>query len=235
MVAGDFNKWNANELVMEKNGDSWERQLYLSDGKHDYRFLVDGKWITDPGNLVKEVDESNNINSVIKLGETIQFKLNGYADAKQVSIAGDFNSWKPGELSLAKTQDSWVLSLVLPAGNYGYKFIVDGKWVADPLNQNSVTGNGETNSFLSARPNHVFKLKGFKGAKTIRLSGTFDNWDENGYTLAHKGDEWTISLYLKPGKYLYKFIVDGQWIIDPGNKLWEQNQQHTGNSVLWIE
>jgi hypothetical protein len=34
---------------------------------------------------------------------------------------------------------------------------------------------------------------------------------------------------------LYKFIVDGKWILDPGNKLWEQNAENTGNSILWID
>jgi|GEM_PF-3177863 len=26
---------------------------------------------------------------------------------------------------------------------------------------------------------------------------------------------------LKPGKYTYKFVVDGKWILDPGNDLWK--------------
>jgi hypothetical protein len=53
--------------------------------------------------------------------------------------------------------------------------------------------------------------------------------------MAHKGDEWVISFYLKPGKYLYKFKIGDKLIIDPGNKLWEPNEFDTGNSVLWIE
>jgi hypothetical protein len=53
--------------------------------------------------------------------------------------------------------------------------------------------------------------------------------------MRHKDNAWTIAFHLKPGKYLYKFRVDGDWIIDPGNRLWEQNEPRTGNSVLWIE
>jgi len=45
---------------------------------------------------------------------------------------------------------------------------------------------------------------------------------------------WEIPLYLKPGKHTYKLIVDGEWILDPDNKLWEQNEFGTGNSVVWI-
>jgi Glycogen recognition site of AMP-activated protein kinase len=49
------------------------------------------------------------------------------------------------------------------------------------------------------------------------------------------GDEWIFNVHLYPGKHLYKFIVDGKWILDPGNKLWEQNEDNTGNSVVWME
>lgn len=235
MVAGDFNNWDANELVMDKNGNTWEKQLFLSDGKHDYRFLADGKWIADPENPVKEKNKNDGFNSILNLGETVQFKLKGHNGAKSVYVAGDFNDWKPNELRLEKIQGTWTLPMVLTAGNYGYKFIVDGKWITDPLNSNYAVEKHETNSFLSVKPTHTFKLKGYYGAKSVKLSGSFNNWDEDGYILGHKGDEWTISLYLKPGKYLYKFIVDGQWIRDPDNKYWEQNEYNNGNSVLWIE
>jgi hypothetical protein len=40
---------------------------------------------------------------------------------------------------------------------------------------------------------------------------------------------------LPTGKNRYKFIVDGTWMIDPGNKLWEPNEFDTGNSVVWID
>ena len=47
--------------------------------------------------------------------------------------------------------------------------------------------------------------------------------------------KWIFPIFLKPGKYTYKFIVDGTWILDPENKLFEQNEYNTNNSVLWIE
>ncbi len=230
IVAGDFNKWDTDELEMTKNGNSWEKQLYLSDGKHEYRFGVDGKWVDAKGNPIKEKD--NEDNSLLNLGETVYFKLYGYQNAKKVSVAGDFNDWKPGELILKKVQGVWTLPMVLSAGNYNYKFIVDSAWITDPLNSNYAVEKGVTNSFLAVKPNHTFKLKGYNSANKIKLSGTFNNWNPDGYILSHKGGEWTISLYLKPGKYLYKFIVDGEWIRDPGNKYWEENDN---NSVLWME
>ena len=231
VVAGDFNKWDMNELEMTKNGNKWEKQLYLSDGKHEYRFWVDGTWVDNAGNPIKEGNNDNS-NSFLNLGETVYFKLRGYSNAKNVSVAGNFNDWKPGELNLKKVQGVWTLPMVLSAGNYNYKFIVDGAWITDPLNSNYAVEKGVTNSFFAVKPNHTFKLKGYADANKVKLSGSFNNWAPDGYILSHKGDEWTISLYLKPGKYLYKFIVDGKWIRDPANKYWEENDN---NSVLWME
>jgi 1,4-alpha-glucan branching enzyme len=94
---------------------------------------------------------------------------------------------------------------------------------------------GIVNSYISVKPNYTFKLSGFNNAKSVRLAGSFNNFDEFGYTMAFNGTEWTVSVKLKPGKQLYKFIVDGKWMIDPGNKLYEPNQYNSGNSVLWIE
>jgi hypothetical protein len=47
--------------------------------------------------------------------------------------------------------------------------------------------------------------------------------------------KWIFPMYLKPGKYTYKFIVDGRWILDPANRLYEENRYGTGNSVFWMD
>jgi hypothetical protein len=242
MVAGDFNDWNANELVMDKKANGWERQLYLGDGKHEYRFMADGEWVTDPANALKETDPDRikedkyaSLNSIIFLGEPVLFKLSGYADAKRVVLAGDFDSLNENDLQLRRKGNKWILPLTLTAGNYSYRFIVDGKPLRDTANPHYSVKKGEEWSFLAVKPNFKFKLKGHGSAKQVTLCGVFNNWEPNGYTMAYRDNEWTISFHLKKGKYLYKFRVDGDWIIDPDNKQWEQNEMHTGNSVLWIE
>ena len=53
--------------------------------------------------------------------------------------------------------------------------------------------------------------------------------------MKHEGDEWVFRVHLSAGKHLYKLIVDGKWIIDPYNKLWEQNEYGTGNSIIWTD
>ncbi|GAB3931835.1 glycogen-binding domain-containing protein [Mucilaginibacter myungsuensis] len=228
-VAGNFNGYNANQIHLFKTFNGWERNLYLKDGIYNYRFMVDGKWVTEgaSGNDPRGTS--------VSLGETVDFKLDGFTKANKVCIAGTFNNWKPDNIFMQKTATGWAFPYTLAAGNYQYKFIVDGKWMTDPANQRKADMDGETNSFICVKPNHTFTLKGYPKARTIRISGTFNDWAEDGYTLAKNGDNWTISLRLKPGKCLYKFIVDGQWVLDNTNKLWEQNEHNTGNSVVWVE
>ena len=242
MVAGDFNDWDANELVMEKKGNGWERQMYLGDGKHEYRFMTDGEWITDPANPLKEKnsekingDKYASLNSIIYLGEPVIFKLAGYPDAKNVVLSGDFDGLDQSDLQLQKKGNNWILPITLTAENYDYRFLVDGKPVRDPVNPHYSVKDGEEWSFLAVKPNYTFKLKGRDNAKKVTLCGVFNKWQPDGYAMVQTGGEWKISFHLKKGKYLYKFRVDGDWILDPGNKLWEQNEFHTGNSVLWME
>ncbi|GAA4974483.1 hypothetical protein GCM10023315_26280 [Algibacter aquimarinus] len=49
---------------MRKMDYGWKYVIPLSGGKHHYKFIVDGKWIADPNNSVKEYDGEGNINSV---------------------------------------------------------------------------------------------------------------------------------------------------------------------------
>ncbi|MDP6869632.1 MAG: alpha-amylase family glycosyl hydrolase [Candidatus Poseidoniaceae archaeon] len=52
-------------------------------------------------------------------------------------------------------------------------------------------------------------------ASTVELIGEWD-WNSTS-SLADNGDFWTVSINLDPGLYCYKFIVDGDYIFDPGN------------------
>lgn len=64
VLSGSFNNWNEHELIMEKKDYGWKYVLPLSGGKHHYKFIVDGKWVLDPNNSVKEYDGKGHINSV---------------------------------------------------------------------------------------------------------------------------------------------------------------------------
>lgn len=230
-LAGSFNNWKPNQLLMQRTAAGWELPIYLANGTYTYRLIVDGNWQYDPYNPERLPNEFNDYNSVIHIGNPNMFRLNGYTNAKQVVVAGSFNDWKKYELVMNKTATGWELPYTLGPGNYEYKFLVDGNWIKDPNNSNESSDN----SYFIIEPNHTFRLKGFANAKTVYLSGDFNNWSEHTFAMKKEGDDWLLIVHLSSGKHLYKFIVDGKWIIDPNNKLWEQNQFGTGNSVLWIE
>lgn len=52
-LAGSFNNWRPDELKMLQTAEGWELPLYLSEGMHSYRFVVDGNWFDDPKNNSK--------------------------------------------------------------------------------------------------------------------------------------------------------------------------------------
>ena len=48
-VLGDFSNWEQHPVDLRKlkNGE-WKATLPLAEGKHEYRYLVDGQWRDDP-------------------------------------------------------------------------------------------------------------------------------------------------------------------------------------------
>lgn len=57
--------------------------------------------------------------------------------AQEVEIAGDFNSWVPEPLVRRREAGIWQKIIPMPAGEFRYKFIVDGEWQLDPFQENS--------------------------------------------------------------------------------------------------
>lgn len=230
-LTGSFNNWREKELLMKKTGNGWELPVMLEAGTHTYKFIVDGDWYADPANPDQLPDGHGAFNSVIRFGKQHNFLLRGYENAKQVVLAGTFNGWKEDELYLVKTDSGWVLPYAIGPGNYEYKFIVDRKWIADPANPLS---GADGNSFLVIEPNYTFRLKAPE-ARKVYLAGDLNGWNPDALLMKKEGDYWIFRVHLEPGKHRYKFVVDGKWLLDPANKLWEQNEYGTGNSIVWIE
>lgn len=67
-IAGSFNNWNtlSHKLKKDKKG-IWSIKISLPKGKHEYKFIVDGEWLTDP-NCKKEVKNPfGSFNSLIEV------------------------------------------------------------------------------------------------------------------------------------------------------------------------
>lgn len=54
-------------------------------------------------------------------------------------------------------------------------------------------------------------------ATDVYLVGDFNNWNPTVEPLEREGGAFRVSLFLVPGSYRYKFVVDGRWIVDPDN------------------
>jgi hypothetical protein len=53
-------------------------------------------------------------------------------------------------------------------------------------------------------------------AKRVALCGGFNAWSPEATPMNRRDDGlWETSLALEPGRYEYKFVVDGHWIPDP--------------------
>ena len=72
-------------------------------------------------------------------------------------------------------------------------------------------------------------------AREVFLVGDFNNWDGTAYRMRKfKDGICKKSVKLKPGRYEYLFLVDGEWWTDPKNDLRQHNPFGTENSVLNI-
>lgn len=233
-LSGSFNDWRPRELQLQKTPSGWQLPLYLAEGTHQYKFVVDGEWHTDKANPQRTPDGHDGYNSVLSIGKPYLFHLAGHTNAARVALLGTFNNWRDNELFLTKTPTGWELPYVLGPGNYTYRIRIDNNWLANPV-QPANNKNKNIDFPLIIEPNYTFRLKGYGDAKAVYLAGTFNDWNPASYAMQRDGNDWIFPVHLTPGKHLYKFVVDGEWILDPANKLWEQNEQHTGNSVLWIE
>ncbi len=72
-------------------------------------------------------------------------------------------------------------------------------------------------------------------AKHVYVAGSFNDWKPERAPLSATGDgRWVGNLEVKPGRYEYLFVVDGQWLPDPNAKETVQNPFGGRNSVLTV-
>jgi putative ABC transport system permease protein len=71
----------------------------------------------------------------------------------------------------------------------------------------------------------TFRLPGYAEADTVKLGGTFGGWQE--YPMQKTASGWVITVALAPGEYAYKFLVDGQDVLDPANPVVDRDGQYT--------
>lgn len=70
-------------------------------------------------------------------------------------------------------------------------------------------------------------------AKDVYIVGDFNHWKMNEDSRLSRLEDgsWEKKFALSPGKYRYKFVVDGEWVLDSQNVEKEQNPFGTYDSV----
>jgi 1,4-alpha-glucan branching enzyme len=77
-------------------------------------------------------------------------------------------------------------------------------------------------------------LADFKDARVVALAGSFNNWNQSQFIFGKEDGGWVCRIDLEPGKHVYKFIVDGNWLLDPANSNTEDDDYGLKNSVIVV-
>ena len=80
-----------------------------------------------------------------------------------------------------------------------------------------------------------FELTGKPGQRVF-VAGTFNEWSPKNRPLKAVGESgrYVGSLLIPVGRHEYKFVVDGEWQVDPGNSCWVPNGLGSLNSVVEV-
>ncbi len=72
-------------------------------------------------------------------------------------------------------------------------------------------------------------------AQEVGIAGSFNDWHPNVTPMIRLNDgKWAKELALPPGRYEYRFVVDGEWVDDPSARELIPNSYGTANAVLVV-
>jgi 1,4-alpha-glucan branching enzyme len=72
-------------------------------------------------------------------------------------------------------------------------------------------------------------------AKSVSVCGDFNGWSVGATPMKRRPNgQWETALELKPGRYQYKFVADGEWLSDPAARENVPNPHGSLNSVIAV-
>ena len=94
--------------------------------------------------------------------------------------------------------------------------------------------NAKTVNHTPRMPHVHFELT-HPNARAVCLAGSFNDWHAAATPMVALGEgRWAKELTLAPGRYEYRFVVDGEWLADPGAAEVAENGFGGLNSVLVV-
>ncbi len=80
----------------------------------------------------------------------------------------------------------------------------------------------------------VFKICAPEATR-VTVAGTFNEWNAEATPLYRQPDgTWQLELYLPPGVYEYRFVIDGCWCDDPNATEFVPNPFGSLNAILRV-
>lgn len=253
-LSGSFNDWSVDGWEMDEIGPGlYQLRKSVQDFNDHFtwafKFVINGAYWAEPDPAyISKADIiqsgpfwSSIYNHKLQLLQPVQggnacFELKGPPKAAQAILTGTFIDWSEDGLPMQWTGQGWELCLELPAGTYEYKFIVDGEWLHDPANEETRPNEYHTlNSVRHISKPCSFFLPGYENASSVRLAGSFTQWETGAILMQAVPGGWETTVELGGGKHTYKFIVDGEWVNDPSNPFREYDRDGHLNSVLRME
>ncbi len=177
---------------------------------------------------------------------------------RHVGIAFDFEDYQiihPYKLQCATDEDGnktpqhlfYCYERTHKISEIKYRIVIDGLWTTDPLNpvkeyddsvnlyfsKVSDTQGIIKNTEITERNTVHFVYKG-KSGQTIRIAGTFCNWDPWIYKLKETAPGfYELELPLPDGKYFYNYYIGLTPVLDTTNP--ERTYLKDGRSVSVIQ
>ena len=101
-----------------------------------------------------------------------------------------------------------------------------------PQSAASTQQSGQKETATALRREACFRINA-PSARAVKIAGDFTEWDKTPLNLQSTEDgNWQLKMQLPPGRYSYRFLVDGEWHDDPINTEREPNPFGSYNSVL---
>ncbi len=67
-IAGDFNDWRPDVLAAKKDKKGlWKASTTIPAGTYEYKFVIDGSWVTDPICSKKRANTYGSENSILEV------------------------------------------------------------------------------------------------------------------------------------------------------------------------
>ncbi len=169
----------------------------------------------------------------LKQKVTLSFDPQGISYSS-VSYAGEINGWNPKDSNFEFKDGKWQKTLLLDPGRYQYQLVLDGTWILDPANPDSVDNNmGGYNSLL------VVGKKSKQAPKLFTYSFT-----DNKIELKQENDPNMVIVFwqnyevpdekvrIKDGSITLKIPDEAVKLNRSWIRVWSENDEGVSNDVL---